>query len=462
MTLRTLSHLAILGFLFSCKTQLTTVKPDENYIPPTVENKPSTIAMSIDLDIQKLENSINNTFKGTIYEDNNIDDDNVMVKVFKQQDFHFTIVGNTISCTLPLKIWVKYRYQKSVLGVSVNSDYEATGALNVDVSSVFALSKDWKISTKTAIGKYVWTEAPKINAIGMTIPVTFVADMAIKSMKGKITASIDKAIADNFNLRNTMDQTWALMQKPVNVNKDFNIWLRVNPLALFSTPIVGTGNRISFNLGLSTLIETSVGSALTEAITKTKLPDYQSVNTVKPDFEINTNINVSFQKITDLAQKFVVGKTFDKGKKHVTINKISMFGEGDKLVVVIDVTGSVNGTVYCLGNLEYDATNQALKITKFDFEVKTRNVLLKSANWLLHNDFLKMIEPMLTIPLKDQMQTAITSGNTFLKNYQIRKGVTLNGNLNQILLDKITITPQAVIMGGVISGNMKIELGDLL
>jgi hypothetical protein len=462
MTLRTLSYLAILGFLFSCKTQLTTVKPDENYIPPTVENKPSTIAMAIDLDILKLEKSINNSFKGTIYEDNNIDDDNVMLKVFKQQDFHFTVVGNTISCSLPLKIWVKYRYQKTVLGISVNNDYEATGALTVEVSSVFNLSKDWKISTKTTIGKYLWTEAPRINAIGINIPVTFVADMAINSMKGKIGATIDKAIADNFNLRNTMDQTWNVMQNAVNVNKDYDVWLRVNPLAIYSSPIVGSGNKISFNLGLSTLIESSVGSTLTTPTTKTKLPDYQIANTVKPEFQLNTNINVSFQKITDLAQKFIVGKDFTKGRKHVTINKISMFGEGDKLVVVIDVTGSVNGTVYCLGNLEYDAQTQALKITNFDFEVKTKNVLLKSANWLLHNDFLKMIEPMLSIPLKDQMQTAITSGNTFLNNYQIRKGVNLNGNLNQILLDKITITPQSVIMGGVISGSMKIELGDLL
>jgi len=462
MTLRTLSYLTIFSLLFSCKTQLSTIKPDENYIPPIVENKPSTIAMAIDLDVLKLEKSINNSFKGTIYEDNNIEDDNVMLKVFKQQDFHFTVVGNTISCSLPLKIWVKYRYKKTVLGISVNNDYEATGALTVDVNSVFNLSKDWKISTKTSIGKYIWTEAPKINAIGMNIPVTFVADMAINSMKGKISATIDKAIADNFNLRNTMDQTWNIMQNAVNVNKDYDVWLRVNPLAIYSSPIVGTGNRISFNLGLSTVIESSVGSTLTTPATKTKLPDYQITNSVMPEFQLNTNINVSFQKITELAQKYVVGQEFKQGKKHVKINKISLFGEGDKLVVVIDIEGSVTGTVYCIGKLQYDADAQALKVINFDFEVKTRNALLKSANWLLHNNFLKMIEPMLTIPLKDQMQTAITSGNSFLSNYQIRKGVNLNGKLNKILLDKITITPQSVIMGGVISGSMKIELGDLL
>ena len=80
----------------------------------------------------------------------------------------------------------------------------------------------------------------------------------------------------------------------------------------------------------------------------------------------------------------------------------------------------------------------------------------------MHKSFLKMVEPMLTIPVKDQMQGALTAGNDFMKGYQIRKGVMLKGNLNKILLDKITITPQAIVIGGNISGNMKIELGDLL
>jgi len=462
MNLRILSSLALFGFLFSCKTQLTTVKPTESYLAPVIENKPSTIALAIDLDVPELEKGLNNTFKGVIYEDNNITDDNLMVKVTKQQDIHFSVVGNTINGTLPLKIWVKYRYQKTVLGVTVNSDYEATGAMNIDASSVFSLTKDWRITTATTIGKYVWTEAPKINAIGMNIPVTFIADMAIKSLKGKITSAIDKSIAEDLNLRNTMEQTWNTLQTPVNINTEHNVWLKINPLSIYSSPIVGTGKKLSFNLGINTMIETSVGSALEPAPTKTKLPDYQTINAVKPEFLINTNINVSYQKITDIAQKYVVGQEFKDGKKHVTIKNINMFGKGDTLVVVIDVEGSANGTIYCVGKLQFDAETEALKITNFDFEVKTRNALLKTANWLMHKSFLKMVEPMLTIPVKDQMQGALTAGNDFMKGYQIRKGVMLKGSLNKVLLDKITITPQAIVIGGNISGSMKIELGDLL
>ena len=286
--------------------------------------------------------------------------------------------------------------------------------------------------------------------------------MAIKSLKGKISSSIDKAISENIKLRNIMEDTWNMVQNPINIDKNYNVWLKVNPLAFYSTPINGSGNKIHFNLGLKTIVETSIGSAIEAPVTKTKLPDYQTSNDIKPNFELNTDITVSYDKITELAQQYVVGKTFTQGSKTVKITKISLFGKGEKIVVDIDVEGSAKGTIYCEGTVVYDSELQALRIKDFDFEIKTRNALMKSANWLLHNSFLKMIEPMLTIPIKDQIQGAISSGNSFLHGYQIRKGVNLQGTLQQIVLNKIAISPQAIILGGSISGSLKIEIGDLL
>jgi len=74
---------------------------------------------------------------------------------------------------------------------------------------------------------------------------------------------------------------------------------------------------------------------------------------------------------------------------------------------------------------------------------------------------LKKIEPMLNISLKDQMGTMISSGNSFLKNYQIQKGVSLNGNLKNVSFNKITITKDAIVVNGEVSGNVKIAVGEL-
>jgi hypothetical protein len=98
--------------LFSCKTQFNADRPKEEYIAPKVEKTLSNIGLSIDMDIPSLEKSLNNSLTGLIYEDNNLADDNMLIKVWKTKDFHFTVVGNKINYSVPLKIWVKNRVIK--------------------------------------------------------------------------------------------------------------------------------------------------------------------------------------------------------------------------------------------------------------------------------------------------------------------------------------------------------------
>jgi len=448
--------------VFSCKTQFNANKPKEDYVAPSIEKKPSSIAMTIDLDIPALEKSINNSLKGLIYEDNNLDDDNLLIKVWKQQDIHFTIVGNKINCTVPLKIWIKAGFKKEVLGVNLENYAEANGAINVNLSSAFTLEKEWKITTITTINQYNWTEKPCVNVIGCNLPIGAITDIALNQFKNKISSSIDKAIAAKANIKQTISDTWSKIQDPILVNKDYGVWLSIEPKEILSTPIVGTGNKLLFNLGINTFIETTVGEAPSPNAAKTPLANYKMVNKLTPNFNISTNVSISHQKITDIVSQQLVGKEFTEGKKKIKINSIKIYGgENGMLVVETNVSGSANGTIYCIGKLAFDNETKVLSVTDFDFDLSTRSALLKSANWLLHKNFLNMIQPMLSISLKDQITQMLASSNAMLKNYQIQKGVSLKGNLNSVIFDKIYITKDALIVNGNINGSVKIEVGEL-
>lgn len=448
--------------LFSCKTQFNADRPKEEYIAPKVEKTLSNIGLSIDMDIPSLEKSLNNSLTGLIYEDNNLADDNMLIKVWKTKDFHFTVVGNKINYSVPLKIWVKTGYKKEVLGINLEQYVETNGAINVNLSSTFNLEKDWKISTLTGITNYNWTEKPNVNIAGLNLPVTYIADIALKAFKNKISNSIDKAIAEKADIKKTMTETWSKIQTPIQVNKDYNVWIAIEPKEILSTPIVGNGNKLLFNLGMNAFIESTVGQTPKANAVKIPLANYKTVNKLTPNFVINTNVSISHQKITEIADKELVGKEFAEGKKKVIINSIKIFGgENGLLVVETNVSGSANGTIYCVGKLAFDNETKVLRITDFDFDLNTRNALIKSANWLLHKNFLKMIEPNLSISLENEISNLLQSSNNFLKNYQIQKGVSLKGNLNNVLFDKITITKDALIVTGNINGNVRIELGDL-
>jgi hypothetical protein len=453
--------LSLLGFL-SCKTQLEIAKPVESYTPPTVETKPSTINAAININIPQLEKSINNSLKGVIYDDKNIEDDDMTVQVTKLQDIKISINKNKITYTLPLKLAIKYRIKQSVLGVEIKDTYNANGAIKVSLSSTFSIEKNWKIKTTTTIENYSWIEKPTVQLAGMKMPITTIADIAISQFKKDITTTIDQSITDLVDLPTIMNSMWETMQQPIEVDNNYKIWLRMQPQKIYSSPIVGNGNTLGFSIGMQSFIETSVGSKLEPLAKKTKLPAYQVQNTVAPDFSINSNISVTYNQLTEIAKQSIVGQEFTQGRKKVIIDSVNVFGQNNNLIVAIRVKGSANGLVFCTGALHYNDSLQALQITNFDYTIDTKNALLKSTNWLLHKNFLKMIEPMLTIPLKESITESITETNTMLKNYELYKGITLKGKLHDLQITSVYNTPQAIIIHGNVKGVISIELGDVL
>jgi hypothetical protein len=194
---------------------------------------------------------------------------------------------------------------------------------------------------------------------------------------------------------------------------------------------------------------------------KAPLPNYQQVSQIKPNFNIGLNVEVEMKKLKEIVQKEILGKTFEQGRKKVIINDFDIYGHDGFLVVSVNVIGSVKGTVYCVGKLYFDNEVQSLRITDFDFDVKTKNALAKTANWLLHKKFLSLIEPYLTVPLKKEIDEVIQSSNAMLDNYTVTKGVSLKGKINSVTFNSIDITNSSLIIRGKLKGNLKLFVNQL-
>ncbi len=445
-----------------CKSvDLTTANPGEEYQEAILEHKTSLIGVGVNINIPELEKSINKNFSGLIYEDANFKDDNLLMKVWKQKDITFSMEKNVIHANVPLKIWVKTGFKKDVLGINVEDYYEANGAINIQASIAFQISKNWKLVTNTIIDDHRWIEKPTIKVVGIPLPLTAIADLSIKAFKSKITSSIDDAIVQHVNLSQILDNLWAKIQDPIQVDKDFDIWLKLTPQNLYSTPIVAKNNMLVFNIGLSSIVESSMGKELTKPSKKTTLPEYKIGSNLQSQFGINSNIYLSYDKLTQIANQYIVGQEFKQAGKVVRIDSVKLYGKKDLLIIQVVVSGSVKGDIFCQGKLNYDNSNRKISISDFDFAINTKHVLVKSANWLLHKSFLKMIEPMLTIDMKPQVDEVLESCNTLLAHYPIQKGVILKGHLNTIWIDPIQVTKEGILLPGYIKGDLSVDIGGL-
>lgn len=444
--------------LFSCKT-MQIEKPKESYLPANIAPSLSELPLQIELDVKKLEASINKKMTGVIFEGSNITGKDLTVKVSKVQNFTFSINNNVIEYRVPVKIWTRFAWKVEKFGMSVGDFYEATGSIALTYKTNISIDKNWKLISKTASSGYEWIETPKINVVGVTVPVTPIANLALSRCDQLITSQIDKTLAENIELKKYITQTWAETQKPRQVSAENNVWLRITPKDIYLTPFTTIGNKLNMSVALYAQIESFMGVKPTTN-TSIPLPAFRYITRPAQQLNLNIGADVTFDKILEMAKKQLINKSFTEGKKTITITDLSIFGSEGKAVFVADVIGSFKGRIYFNGKLKYNPTKVAVEITEPEFDIKTSNALVKSANWLLHGLILKQLTPYLTYPIKAELDKIKVDSNNMLNNYSIVDGVSLKGKLDIITIQSLSLVPGALRILTNIKGDVVLKIDE--
>ncbi|MGL5318346.1 MAG: DUF4403 family protein [Bacteroidales bacterium] len=449
----------ILSFLFVLFTGCAQGDP-QRYAVQHLSPDTSLIAVDVDINLIKLQNSLNKNINGVIYEDKHMEGDNLMLRLSKINPIRFVLKGNTIEYILPLKVWVKTGFKKNFFGVTLEDYYEAEGSLDLNLSTHLSIAKDWNLLTKTQIKSYRWTEEPQVSIAGVKFPVTTIADIAFDYGRNKINETIDNSIRDNVNLRQNIHDIWNKIQTPMLIDADRQIWLRISPIEIFLSPIISSANTLKLQVGLKSVIESSIGEKPIVPSELTPFRDVQQVSSFSSTCQIFTIADINYIKLEEFARKEMIGKTFTEGKKSVTIKEISIFGNQNKLRVEATVEGAVDGKLIFTGVPVFDNAKKQLIITDFNFDIATNNLLVKGAKWLMHKKLLAMMEPMLTYSFEDDIDSLLLTFNKAMTSYPLSKGVTLQGSIQNCNLEDVFIGEKSVKIGGNISAKLKIQTGD--
>ena len=163
-----------------------------------------------------------------------------------------------------------------------------------------------------------------------------------------------------------------------------------------------------------------------------------------------------------VAQEFVGKKySFDHEKYNVEVTQIDIYGQNDKLIIKAGLKGSINGNIYLKGIPYYDTVSRTLSLKNLDYDLDTRNVLIKTANWLLQGKFIRMMEKQFTLPIGSQIDDAQKNIQQQLTNRQIARGMTLNGKLNSLQPDKVYLTETSLTAVVFVKGEVELKINGL-
>ena len=461
---KTFSKLAVLAAIIaltvSCKTTMQIERPKESYLPSNLAPAISELPLEVEVDVKKLETAINKKMNGLIFEGDKLNNQDLSVKIWKAQNFSFTVKNNVIEYRVPLKLWTRFAWTVEKFGLSVGDNYEANGSIALNYKTTIEIDKNWKLVAKTTPNGFQWIETPKLNVIGVSVPVTPIANIALQKSEKLITDQIDAALAQMVDLKKYVTMAWTEAQKPMQVSAENNLWVRITPKDVLVSPFETKGQKLNVSISLQALIESFMG-VKPEQNKPTAVPAFKMAATQPKEFNLNIAADATYDKISEMAKSQLVNKTFTEGKKSITITDLSVFGSNGKPVFVADVTGSLKGRIYFTGTLAYNAEKVAVEVLNPEFDLKTKNALVKSAGWLLNGLIIKKITPYLTYPVKAELESMKAEANKMLSNYKVYDGVSLTGKLNQVSVKSLDLVPGAIRLNANVRGNIALNVDEL-
>jgi hypothetical protein len=458
---RTFLILSFHCLLFTGCSVLKIQRPPESYEEVKITPPVSFISIPFDADLKKIEQMLNKQFRGLIYADTSFDDndnDNLMVKAWKSSEIKLTLQGNTLYYSVPLSVWIKKKFVLGAFGIGISDTREVTGSVILKFRTRIEFRKDWTVSSLTQSDGYEWVTTPALQlAPGISIPLPIISDLLLSSNQKTINSQIDKALQSALSLKASFQPVWNSIQIPIKLSDEYPLWAKITPLEISTVPLQGSLNRINHTIGIKAYTELFYGDEPAYQVNEF-IPDLKITSRLDNDFNISLALDVPVKYINEIAAKQLTGYQYRQGKYFFEVKDIFLFGSGDKLVVALSIDGSVKGTIYVSGKPFYDKDSSSLKVRDLDFDIRTKNVLVKSASWLLHQNLLQTLSQQLSFPIGDQLQSARNQLQSYLDGNKKVKYFNISGSIEKPEIGDIIITKQAVKAMILFRGKIEIAL----
>lgn len=443
--------------LFSCSTtkKIEALKPEPSTGAEIVySNKTSLISMPMEVSVKEIEHQVNKNLKGLIYNDSILNDDKTEMKIWKTNDIKLVEKNGEIISVIPLKIWAKFKYGTEFLGLNDTREINLNGTITLNSKANFA---NWKLNTTSKIEDFEWSESPSILVAGKNVPITYIINPTLSIFKGKVAKMIDEAINKSCDFKEQVYGVLETMSTPFLASETYETWFKMVPTELYSTNAVLKNAKVTMNLGLKCQMQTMVGQKPKTGFDKSKLIS-KAVGSIPSDFNASIAAVSSYESASRIMTKNFMGQEFGSGKRKITVQKVDIWHKDGKMIIALDMLGSVNGTIYLAGVPKYNSETKEIYFDDLDYVLNTKGILTRTANWLLQGVILNKIKENCKYSIKPNLDEGKKNMLPYLTNYSPMKGVFVNGKLNDFVFEKIEMNNDGIVAFITSSGNMKITI----
>lgn len=364
--------------------------------------------------------------------------------------------------TLPFRFESLVRWKGNILGISSSTKQEVFGGGRLRLEVKPSIDRDWNIRLVGSLA-VEWKEKPAITILGQKVGIARFLSSLLEERSGDLLRRAEEELNRSARLKEHAREQWESLNSPIRLADSPRLTLSVRPLEVSMPPFTAKGGILSAHVALRCLL--TVTSGVPEAASPPPpLPDLSSLPPgLDPGVLVNLDARISYKAL----EEFISGQRIPPldlpGGGMVSVEKISLFGSGEKLVAAAEISGKapfgtpLKGTVYLTGKPVYSKEDQVLCVEEVDFDEDSTRGLMKVASWIVRPLLAKEIGESLVFPLGELRQKTLASLGDAVRGRQVSDKVTMDGTVGSLDLERFSLTGDGLRLSFSLGGTVSLK-----
>jgi hypothetical protein len=307
------------------------------------------------------------------------------------------------------------------------------------------ITPKWKLSAEIYYMGVSDLLAEEAGIGPMSIKLRKIIEGITDPLQRVISDLISRKINERYSLKEQIARAWNAVQKPVLLDKKYHAWLKITPKEVTLYPLYTVNSRAMLSLGLTSFAELVVGPEPAASV-PVPVPDLKPAVNGDKNFRIALNTDLPYGDILHIASPLLLNKELGSDGKSLILKDLDIYGEADKLIVKAKTEGSLDGTIYLTCKPRFDPRTNIFSVDDVDYDMQTRNLLLKTADWFLHSRFRSVISEKINMDLTQRLEKTREAAQKAIQQVKLADHIFLRGRVNAVKLRDVIVQKEKILL----------------
>ena len=300
------------------------------------------------------------------------------------------------------------------------------------------VTPDWKVVAEVHYTGLSDQLIDEINIGAIAIKPRNIVEGATQPLQRTLSTLITRRLQEKFPLRLEAEKVWNAAHKPILLDKRYDAWLRLAPQEAYIYPLFAQQRQIRLGVGLKAFTEVVVGPE-PAARPVMPLPGLKRAGGTDRTFRVALNTDLFYKELLRVTTPLLLNREFGSDGKRIILKGIELYGNGGRLVIRLETDGSLKGIIYLTCRPVFNPQTNIFSVEDVDFDLQTENMLVKTAEWLLHGSLRSTIQEKLNLDLTQRVLQIQQMAGKALAKVALAENLYLTGTVRTIRLSDVLV-----------------------